>query len=210
MGIEFERKASEIFPKSKGGTLSAMQVSPKSFHFGTQNKGETVFLLTRAAAITNFGWIVATLLLSIFPFIAGSLITGALLFFRIDVTDIITRPLFVPVSLFIYFILVGTYAFSAFTKWYFNIYIVTSERILDYDYVPFGKYKISEASLKNIEDVTQRQIGVFPNIFNYGDIIIQTAGERTQFHFDKTPNPSYLRDKITDLADILKQGNSND
>ncbi len=209
MATEFDRKISEIFPKSKGGTLSAMQVSPKSFKFGTQNKGETVYLLTRAAAITNFGWIVATLLLVLLPFVTGSIITGTLLFFRIDITDIITRPLFIPVTLFIYYLLVATYAFSAFTKWYFNIYIVTSERILDYDYVPFGKYKISEASLKNIEDVTQRQIGVFPNIFNYGDIVIQTAGERTQFHFEKTPNPSYLRDKISDLADILKS-NTND
>lgn len=209
MATEFDRKILEIFPKSKGGTLSAMQVSPKSFKFGTQNKGETVYLLTRAAAITNFGWIVATLLLVLLPFVTGSIITGTLLFFRIDITDIITRPLFIPVTLFIYYLLVATYAFSAFTKWYFNIYIVTSERILDYDYVPFGKYKISEASLKNIEDVTQRQIGVFPNIFNYGDIVIQTAGERTQFHFEKTPNPSYLRDKISDLADILKS-NTND
>ena len=209
MATEFDRKISEIFPKSKGGTLSAMQVSPKSFKFGTQNKGETVYLLTRAAAITNFGWIVATLLLVLLPFVTGSIITGTLLFFRIDITDIITRPLFIPVTLFIYYLLVATYAFSAFTKWYFNVYIVTSERILDYDYVPFGKYKISEASLKNIEDVTQRQIGVFPNIFNYGDIVIQTAGERTQFHFEKTPNPSYLRDKISDLADILKS-NTND
>lgn len=204
MPTEFDRKVSEIFPKSKGGTLSAMQVSPKSFQFGTQNKGETVYLLTRAAAITNFGWIIATILLCLLPFIAGSIITGALLFFRIDITDIITRPLFVPVTLFIYYLLVATYAFSAFTKWYFNVYIVTSERILDYDYSPFGRYNVSEASLKNIEDVTQRQIGVFPNIFNYGDIVIQTAGERTKFFFEKTPNPSYLRDKISDLADILK------
>jgi len=92
-----------------------------------------------------------------------------------------------------------------FLDWYFNIYLVTNERVIDFDFNAFAYHKISETGLENIVDATQETIGFFPMIFNYGDVYIQTAGERREFDFLAVTNPSWVRDKIMDLRDLVKE-----
>lgn len=50
--------------------------------------------------------------------------------------------------------------------------------------------KISELSMANIEDVTAEQRGIFPTLFNFGNLNIETAGEQNNFHFVYCPNPN--------------------
>lgn len=58
--------------------------------------------------------------------------------------------------------------------------------------------KISELSMANIEDVTSRQSGIFPTIFNYGILVIETAGEQNNFTFYYCPNPNAYAKAILD------------
>ncbi|MEI6462578.1 MAG: PH domain-containing protein [bacterium] len=190
-----------LFPDKKGNSLSSLQIYPKSVKFATQDEGEQVFILTRAHVITNIGWIMT----SILGIAVAFLFQPILLFLNLNVTAFNDRPFFGLSITFVYLAVLFAYILDNFLKWYFNVYIITDKRILDYDYEAYKQYKISEASLVNIEDVTQRQVGLFPALFNYGNITIQTAAERMQFEFEKVPNPSYLRDKIMDLSDLLRK-----
>ena len=90
-----------------------------------------------------------------------------------------------------------------FLDWYFNIYVITSERVIDFDFNPFAYHKISETNLNNIVDATQESIGFLPMLFNYGDIYIQTAGEKREFDFLAVSKPTWVRDKIMDLRDMI-------
>ena len=48
--------------------------------------------------------------------------------------------------------------------------------------------------------VTFRVGGVIRHIFDYGDVLIQTAGTAPNFDFLAVPKPAFVADKIGDLA----------
>ncbi|MDQ5885985.1 MAG: hypothetical protein QG628_382 [Patescibacteria group bacterium] len=58
--------------------------------------------------------------------------------------------------------------------------------------------KISQLAVTNIEDVTAQKNGFFPTMFNYGRLMIETAGEQINFHFDYCPNPDHYAKLILD------------
>lgn len=56
--------------------------------------------------------------------------------------------------------------------------------------------KVSRLSMSNVEDVTEEQRGILASIFNYGTLVVQTAGEMENFIFNLCPNPARLADRI--------------
>lgn len=58
--------------------------------------------------------------------------------------------------------------------------------------------KISQLAVTNIEDVTAQKNGFFPTIFNYGKLLVETAGEQENFHFDYCPNADHYAKLILD------------
>lgn len=89
--------------------------------------------------------------------------------------------------------------FKSFLIWFFNVYIITDERVIDVDFASMIYRNISSAKIENIEDVTANTTGPLAAIFDYGTILIQTAGEKTEFEFENVPQPA----KITKLLNEL-------
>lgn len=56
--------------------------------------------------------------------------------------------------------------------------------------------KVSRLSMSNVEDVSEEQRGIIASIFNYGTLMVQTAGTLENFIFTLCPNPSGLADRI--------------
>ena len=56
--------------------------------------------------------------------------------------------------------------------------------------------KVSRLSMSNVEDVSEEQRGILSSIFNYGTLMVQTAGTMENFIFTLCPNPSGLADRI--------------
>lgn len=61
--------------------------------------------------------------------------------------------------------------------------------------------KVSQLSLANVEDVTSEQKGAFSNMFNFGTLVIETAGEQANFNFNFCPNPHRVAKIILDAKD---------
>jgi len=78
--------------------------------------------------------------------------------------------------------------------------IITDERIIDVDFINLTTKKVSDADLDKIQDVSYTNSGAFGAIFNYGDVIVQTAAEINEFVFDKVPNPG----KVADILQRLR------
>lgn len=57
---------------------------------------------------------------------------------------------------------------------------------------------VSELTMGNIEDVTAQKHGIFQTIFNYGTIVVETAGEQHNFIFKWAPNPDAHAKAIQD------------
>ena len=58
---------------------------------------------------------------------------------------------------------------------------------------------VSSAKIENIEDVTANTSGPLASVFDYGTILIQTAGEKTEFEFEHVPQPAKITKLINEL-----------
>lgn len=70
-----------------------------------------------------------------------------------------------------------------------NVIFVTSEKIAQILYINLFNRKISQLSIGDVQDVTVTQKGILAHIFNYGTLVIETAGEQQNYTFTFIPDP---------------------
>ncbi len=70
-----------------------------------------------------------------------------------------------------------------------DVVLVTSEKLSQFLHKSIFDRKISQLSIGDVQDVTVSQIGLFSRLFNYGTLVIETAGEQQNYTFAYTPNP---------------------
>jgi uncharacterized membrane protein YdbT with pleckstrin-like domain len=75
-----------------------------------------------------------------------------------------------------------------------NVIFVTSEKIAQVLYINLFNRKISQLSIGDVQDVTVTQKGVLAHMFNYGTLVIETAGEQQNYLFTYIPDP-YMHSK---------------
>lgn len=97
------------------------------------------------------------------------------------------------------FIFVWFYSFLIWIDYYFDVWIITNERIVNIEQKGLFVREISELQLSKIQDVTSEVTGIIPTILNYGDVLIQTAGERERFMFRQVSDPYAIRGLIMQL-----------
>lgn len=73
------------------------------------------------------------------------------------------------------------------TDHYLDLWIITNERIMDVEQHGLFRRETSEFSLDKIQDITVEVPGMTATFFKYGNLIIQTAGERS-FAIKGVPN----------------------
>jgi uncharacterized membrane protein YdbT with pleckstrin-like domain len=178
--------------------LSSYAELPRGVRFETQEKEETVELFLRQHPIVNIPWIAlaAFLLLipSFFPYILQA----------------VKLPISLPLNyMFVagVFWYVATFGFilTNLMHWFFNIYIVTDERLVDIDFY-FLLYKhFSEAELSKIQDISYTSSGILPTLLNYGNVTIQTASELPTLDFEMVPHPEKIVEKIRELSERIKK-----
>lgn len=76
-----------------------------------------------------------------------------------------------------------------------NVIFVTSEKIAQVLYISLFNRKISQLSIGDVQDVTVTQKGIFAHIFNYGTLVVETAGEQQNYTFTFVPDP-YQNSKL--------------
>lgn len=176
------------------GPLTSFAVNPRGIRFETQEAGETVVIFLRQHIIVNIGWVFFALVLIFAPTVVFPLILSA-----IGITFIPPVAYVLVGSLFWY---VGTFGFilAKFLGWYFNIYIVTNERVIDIDFYYLLYKRFSQAELHKIQDISYASGGIFATFFNYGNITVETAGEAPNLEFDKVPYPEKVVETIRSLT----------
>lgn len=86
-----------------------------------------------------------------------------------------------------------------FVNYYLDVYIVTNKRIVDIKQNGFLRREIAELHLHQVQDVEAKVEGFFHTLMHFGDIFIQTAGERENFVFEDVPSPYTLAKEIVEL-----------
>lgn len=197
--LKQEEEIEEVIQGEGGSDWQGLVFKPRNVHFNTQNKGEKVYILLRKHFITNLGWITNTAIYSTFPIIANLFVVLA----GIDVFALLGFRL-IGILLLGYYSILLTGAIRNFVNWYFNLYIVTNERVMDYRFKAFVSKAVAESPLIALQDVREISVGFLPSLLNYGDVSMYSAADKTVITFDDVPNPSLVRDKVSDLAKIAK------
>lgn len=75
-----------------------------------------------------------------------------------------------------------------------NVLIFTNVHLIYVHQVGLFGRRVSQLNFRNVEDVSGHKKGILQTLFNYGDVMIQSAGEVEKFIFEKAPNPSEVAD----------------
>lgn len=165
---------------------------PPGLTFSEQEANEKILLLLRRHFITNFPWILASIILLFLP------LFFPLLFNFSPIMLPSTKVVYLYIAT--YYLLIFGFVLLNFTLWYFQAGLVTQNRILDVNLSGILYRQISEAKTERIEDVTYSQAGFIRSLFNYGNVLVQTAGSEDNIEYDKVPKPAKVGDIIGDLS----------
>jgi len=84
---------------------------------------------------------------------------------------------------------------------YLNLMILTNQHIVDVTQTAYFSRKISTLALDSIEDVAVEKKGFLPNVFDYGNLNIQTAGELPNFNIDRIGDPEGVQKAIMEAKE---------
>ena len=90
-------------------------------------------------------------------------------------------------------------SFLIFIDYYFDVWIVTNQRIVNIEQKGLFSRVTSELKLEKIQDISSDIKGLIPTILNFGDLLVQTAAEETKFKFRNIPDPNSVKDLIMNL-----------
>lgn len=168
--------------------LAAFVSKPAHLRFETQEKKEKIVLLLRRHLITNISWLAITLVAALFPLVIIGFISFEFIPARYRL-----------ISTLVWYLLTFAFAFEKFLSWFFNVNIITDERIVDIDFPTILYKDISETKIDQIQDVSVKVGGFIRSLFNFGDVLIQTAGAVPEIRFDAVPNPEQVSKILNEL-----------
>lgn len=168
-------------------------VLPYDAEYEAQNRDEVIVFIIRQAVITLVPRALQVLLMIVAP-IFVILFLSSLNAEALNGAGATTLGIVV-----FWYLFTLTLAYRYYLYWYYNVFIVTNQRVIDLDFDSLLSSNTSGTSNKNIEDVSVSQSNVFGNIFGFGDVAIQTAGAKREFELMNVPHPSIIQDAILDL-----------
>ena len=164
--------------------LAVFAQNPAGVTFEDQEEGEKVILLLRAHIVT----LLPSLLQIIILFILPLFISPVFSLLRVNIGQSLLAGQVFWLSATWYLFVFG-FTFYKFIFWYFNVYLLTNERIIDFDFRGILHKETAYANLNQIQDVSPKIIGFFGTFFHFGNVFIQTAAAKPEFEFHAVARP---------------------
>jgi len=98
------------------------------------------------------------------------------------------------------FIICRTWFFSSH-----NIFIITSERVVDISRQGWFDEVVSSVSLNDIHDASVRKKGMCAGIFNYGNLCVETRSKQFVVEEEKIKNPQKMQALILEAEEKYRQ-----
>lgn len=156
-------------------------------NFDGQNDVEKVILTLRAHPFTQIWWTINSFILLVVVILLNFILPSFLNLKQILIFDLFGLAI------------TGSYFWFNFLGWYFNVGIITDERVVDIDFNSVLYKEVTIALLDKVEDVTSKAGGFFSSVFDYGNVFVQTAGTEANIEFMLVPKPSMVVEIINDL-----------
>lgn len=183
-----------IGKKGSDNLFTSFATFPSKVTFETQDDKEEVVMFLRQHPIVNVKWILVVILMLVLP--------SVFIFFPPYAGLPVNFQFVITIG---WYMFVFGYALAKFMGWFFNIYILTDERIVDVDFKNIFFRHIATAKIEEIQDVSIQSSGSFETFFGYGSVYVQTAAEVAQFEFMSVPNPDKVGKILNQLIDLEEQ-----
>jgi len=94
-------------------------------------------------------------------------------------------------------------AFLIWIDYYFDVWIITTERVINVEQKGMFSRRVSELSYAKVQDITTEVLGFLPSMLNYGDVYVQTAGEQERFVFRTVSDPYHIKNIIAEQQQLV-------
>lgn len=195
IGSEERRNAIPLF--------ASFWQNPHGVYFDTQEANEHILLFLRRHFITNVPWIFYTFLLACLPPIVSYIFT------RIDYPFTFLPATFIAAIVGMYYLVLATSSYLHFLDWYYNISLITPKRVLDIELKDLVYKKISATKISLVQDINYTQTGTIRTLFNYGEVLIQTAGTQDNFYINSVPKPEVVVRIVEELIGKGREDKDN-
>lgn len=192
------REVNRLVPERSGRMWGSIMFKP-DIAFEGQNEDEKVYILLRRHWLANLGWVLRNIFYTLVPPAFFIVIAS----YNINVSFVSMKVFFL--ILLAYYSIIFTNVIRLFIDWYFDPFMVTNERIVNFEFVPFSNYHVAELELENIQDIRESSEGILGQVFNYGTIEVLSANSTVRISFQKIPDSTKVRDIIADLSKIAKE-----
>lgn len=174
---------------------------PQGVVFEDKEEDEVILLLIRRHLITNLHWIFISIVLFIAPllFLPFSQSLSVFNFLQLPMRFLVIFAIF-------YYLIAFTYFFVNFITWYFNISLITNKRIIDVNFSDLVYKNVAATKLSLLQDASYSQIGVIRSLFDFGDVLMQTAGTMDNFSFPGVPKPERVVRIVEELIGTDRRG----
>jgi ABC-type multidrug transport system fused ATPase/permease subunit len=170
-------------------------------HLPNQREGEHVVLFLRRQ------WFALLVIVAAFILLVGVPIILAWYFWEI-IQSWIEHPVIGPLTVVLgsaYILSIWLFAFLEFTDYYLDTWIITNERIINIEQEGLFHRTASELDLAAVQDTTAEIRGILQTLFTYGQVFVQTAGQKGRFHFKNINNPEHVKEIVTKLVEEDKR-----
>ncbi len=140
-----------------------------------------------------------------FLFALIAILPYLMMYFGGQYFDISIPEKFIPAyelfySLWLVFVWVGF--FVSITNYLLDIWILTSDRLIDVEQFGLFSRRISTLQIDKIQDVTVSMTGIVEELINSGEVSVQTAGETREFRIPHANNPEKIKEKILTVVRV--------
>jgi uncharacterized membrane protein YdbT with pleckstrin-like domain len=102
----------------------------------------------------------------------------------------------------------GLYSLRALVVWYWNVFIVTNQRVVDVNQRGYFSREVSEANYEKIQDVLYSVSGIWRSLLNFGVVRLQTAGNGMALELKDVSSPKAVHHLITDSMSLYDRANN--
>jgi hypothetical protein len=190
---------SKIIDAPRKLSLGTFGAFPYDVKFANQDSNEDVVLVVRQSPAIFWMQYLAIIIV----------ISSPLMFFAVLNTLNVETGSSIALGLsgsLIAILIAISIAVDTFMKWYYSVNIITTQRIVDVNFVSVMYHRFSETQLEKIEDVSHKVGGILGSLFDFGHVFLQTAAANPEFEFENVPRPRDIQDTILDLLEMKQKG----
>lgn len=175
----------EVASENHGGSYVP---KPKKLSIDIQAEDEQIVLLLRQHLLTQLNWVFIAILLALAP----------ILFSAANIFDFLPMEFRIGGILGWYLLVIG-FSLESYLMWFYRVFVITDERIVDVDITSMIYKDISTTKLDRIEDITAVSSGFLSSLFDYGTVVIQTAGAKQAVEFEDVPHPAKVSTLLNEM-----------